>query len=247
MYTLSNAKVKLYQSLKEKKYRKQHGLFLAEGKKLVKDGIKAGIDWDCIIIRQDFNEPDLYIPDGIPVFDCKPEIFNKLATQEQAEGIIGIARMETPSEWNSALPTLALYKINDPGNMGTLLRTALWFGIRQVVCDVDTVELYNPKTVRATMGAIWSLQVQYLADLSTFLEENHENLIIADLSGIEISQFKGWKSNSILLMGSESNGLEGLRLPSTITKVKIGGSDLMESLNVGVAGGIMMYEWVKNL
>lgn len=246
MYTLSNTKVKLYQSLKEKKYRKQHGLFLAEGKKVVSDGIDADIQWESIIVRADFNEEDFFIPSTIPVYTCKNEIFNKIATQEQAEGIIGIARMENPTDWNPSQPTLALYKINDPGNMGTLLRTALWFGIQQVVCDTETVELYNPKTVRATMGAIWSLKVYYLADFSEFLNKNHENIIVADLSGTEISRFEGWKPNSMLLMGSESNGLDGLQLPEAIAKVRIGGSARMESLNVGVAGGVMMYEWWNN-
>jgi TrmH family RNA methyltransferase len=245
MYTLSNTKVKLYQSLKEKKFRKQHGLFLAEGKKVVGDGIEADIQWESILIRADFNEPDFYIPSNIPVYTCKTEVFNKIATQEQAEGIIGIARIELPPEWNPTLPTLAIYKINDPGNMGTLLRTALWFGIHQIVCDAETVELYNPKTVRATMGAIWSLQVHYLTKFSEFLNKNREKIIVADLSGIEISRFKDWKSNSILLLGSESNGLKGLQLPENHTKVSIGGSGMMESLNVGVAGGIMMYEWFK--
>jgi TrmH family RNA methyltransferase len=247
MYTLSNTKVKLYQSLKEKKFRKQHGLFLAEGKKVVRDGIEAGTQWESILIRADFDEPDFYIPSNIPVHTCKSEIFNKISTQEQAEGIIGIAHIEPPLEWNSMLPTLALYKINDPGNMGTLLRTALWFGIQQIICDTETVELYNPKTVRATMGAIWSLQVHYLVDFSVFLAKNYKKVVVADLSGTEISSFTAWKSNSILLLGSESNGLKGIHLPENITGVSIGGIGMMESLNVGVAGGIMMYNWFKSV
>ena len=248
---LSNAKLKFYQSLREKKYRKRYGLFLAEGKKLISEGLNAGINFEAILTDENILSEATASIDFPQLLDqniltCTETQIHKIATLEQPEGMIGIAFINDLKEdsWVEENPGIALYKIADPGNMGTILRTALWFGIRQVVCDMGTVELYNPKTVRATMGAVWKMNVIYVEELNHWLQDRKKYVVGADMKGTPIHDFKAWKRNNIFLFGNESNGLKGLETQN-YDSVHIAGKQQIESLNVGVASGIILHEWMN--
>ncbi len=138
---------------------------------------------------------------------------------------------------------ILLDDIQDPGNLGTLMRTADWFGIKQFVCSPNTVDLYNSKTLQATMGSFLRISVWY-QDLSQFITENNLKVAGALLEGNEFED-KDLQVMDALILGNESRGISKHLRPKINLPLRIKGSGNAESLNVAVAGAIFMEHWVK--
>jgi TrmH family RNA methyltransferase len=136
--------------------------------------------------------------------------------------------------------------ISDPGNMGTILRTADWFGFDEIICSEDTVELYNPKVVQSTMGSLFRVKVIY-TDLPKYIESIAEKgfaIAGADLDGVNAFEYQ-FPEKTALVIGSESHGIRP-NVESLLTqKVHIPGSGNAESLNAGIAAGILLSCWFK--
>ncbi|MDY0015162.1 MAG: RNA methyltransferase [Bacteroidales bacterium] len=243
---LSKNELKFLRSLQQKKYRKEYQLFLVEGTKSVKEVIEsdfvvkkvfAGQKW----IEAHANELPVEITQLTPV-EC--EQISSLQTPPEI-----FALVEMKSNLLPVLPEkfLMLDDIKDAGNLGTLIRTADWFGIECLVCSEQSVELYNSKTIQASMGSFAHVKVFY-TDLIDFISRLPKAYTIygAFLDGKEVGKVN-FPAKSIVLIGNESKGISDALLPYVGERIFIAGQahHPMDSLNVGAATAILCYELMK--
>ncbi len=249
---LSKSQQKLINSLKQKKYRTKHSLFIAEGKKTVSDLLNSSLKIKTIFgikeLLQNINKKD------IEIVESSKSDLSKISFLKNSSDIIALVEIpELKIDYTEITNNLsiALDTIQDPGNLGTIIRTADWFGITNIYCSKDTVDVYNPKVVQATMGAIAKVNVHYV-DLSEIFCK------IAAVEGFNIygSFLEGesiYKINldnrGIILMGNEGKGISKelekfvdnkLYIPK-FYKEEIGS----ESLNVSVATSIIVSEFMR--
>lgn len=251
LYMLSNAQIKLIRSLEQKKYRNQHGLYVAEGEKIVSEILHAKVAFDKVYVTTNWIEKNA------DLFHQNEQLISVVSDAELKK----ISFLHTPNEALALMPlhypsinniqfsenlVLALDTVQDPGNMGTIMRIADWFGINSIVCSDNCVDVFNPKVIQATMGAFLRVKVFY-TQLEDFLKEQKNKAIPiygALLNG-EVIYNAELSNNGILLMGNESKGIhenliEFIDKPLFIPK--FGGA---ESLNVSVATGIICSEYSR--
>jgi RNA methyltransferase, TrmH family len=247
---LSKALIKIINSLSHKKYREKYRLFVAEGEKLVGDLIKMRAPVKTILSSKPIN----YIPDGVEFIQCAPSELDKISFMMNNQGIIALIRIiDKPLDLNSlnGSVSIGLDGIQDPGNIGTIIRLANWFGVKHILCSKECADIYNPKVVQATMGAMMGVEIHYL-ELENVLKELKKSadfkLYGTYMEGESIYSSK-LKSNGMLIMGNEGKGISE-RIGKLINK-KISippfysGNFKVESLNVGVATGIIISEFVR--
>jgi RNA methyltransferase, TrmH family len=234
---LSKNEVKYIQSLYHKKQRIQEGLFVAEGIKLVNEFLASNFIVHTVYTLQE------NMPINIGDVNCKivtQTELQSISNLQTPNGMLAVVQQQTPSTqpvFTNKL-TLVLDGIQDPGNMGTILRIANWFGITQIIASNNTVEIYNPKVVQSTMGSIIQTKVWY-KDLPIFLQSISIPIYGAVLNGASIYTTPKPKEG-ILIIGNEGNGISNDVLPfitHAITIPKIGEA---ESLNAAVATGIIL-------
>ena len=239
---LVKKKIKYIQSLGQKKFRQQERLFIAEGPKLVKELLEA----DASMVKEVFAVQE-WIRDN-------EKILVKIAVTEITETELErISQLTTPNKVLAVVKqfdegnnistkgkiTLALDGIKDPGNLGTIIRTADWFGIKQIICSHDSAEVYNPKVVQATMGSIARVKVFY-TDLKEWLYEQKDVRIYATtLDGQDVSAVKKIKEG-IIVFGNESKGISDEILQLANEKISIPKKGKTESLNAAVAAGVVL-------
>lgn len=233
-----NKDVKLVRSLSQKKFRTLHGLFIAEGKKIVEEAIRSGLKIHSVYTT-DPGFADFY-PDCETVTAKEMESMSELSTPSPYLAVIEQRKTTwtTPNE----NPVILLDGISDPGNLGTIIRTAEWFGIRSVICSENCVELYNPKVVQSTMGSIFRVSVM-VTSLNKAIPEMKTagyHVCGADLSGTSLFTFRKDQKKYALVIGSESHGISSEVKTLLDESVTIPGKGKAESLNASVAAGIMM-------
>lgn len=240
---LTKNTIKQIASLKQQKFRKELGLFVVEGRKMVDELLHSHFETVNLFATEAFLNGHPTFAEAETVSEMQME---QMSGQDTPPGILAVVRIPEQKETKtSSRFVLALDGIANPGNMGTLLRTAEWFGITDVVCSPDCVELWNPKTVQATMGSLFRMQV-WKADLPSFLHEASSKgkaVYGALLEGENLFEMRE-KPEGIIVIGSESHGIRADVLPCItrpVTIPRVGGS-LTESLNAAVAGGIIMAE-----
>lgn len=244
---LSKNKIKLIQSLQLKKFRDESQLFIAEGEKLVFD-LSKGFDIDCLILTEKHAErKDL--PKSKERIICSEEEMKKASRQKQPQGIMALLKMkETITEIDYLHNiVLVLDGIQDPGNLGTIIRLADWFGIKQIVCSNDTADHYSSKVVQSTMGALARVEVSN-TDLIQFIDKIDSKTAIYGtlLDGKNIYEQELSKSG-LIVMGNEGKGIsEALKQyitkPLFIPNYPIE-SESSESLNVATATAIVCAEF----
>lgn len=251
MRPLSKAKLKLFTALQQKKYRHQNRLFLAEGVKLLQEALKSSFELEAVVVREGNSTPALAGISAESLFVATPADFLKLSTQVHSEGVIAIVKIPPPPHFQAinqltdpvSAPTLVLEDLRDPGNLGTLIRTADWFGFHHLICSHGTVDVYNPKVVRAAMGSLFRVHITYLKDFHGFLREQAAAIWAADMEGADLGQVQ-LHSKPMILMGNEANGVsETTRSIPGLEKVTIPKVGDAESLNVGIAAGILTAAW----
>ncbi|MFK8055002.1 MAG: TrmH family RNA methyltransferase [Saprospiraceae bacterium] len=251
---ISNAQRQRVRGLQQRKFRRKYTAFLVEGRVNVLEVLSSGLE-----VQELYGLPELLEGfrqnasfreslNRIEVFEVGQSELERLSTQRSPDGVLAVVQMPTYdwSTFSSAKKLLLLDGVADPGNAGTLIRTAEWFGIEGVLSLPGSVEWYNPKVVAAARGSLFRMP-----HLSIQLEEisNHvadHQLVVADLAGDSFGSFE-WSEHSILAIGSESHGpsKELLQLsPKPITIPRAQGQ-LTESLNAGVAGAILLASWGK--
>jgi TrmH family RNA methyltransferase len=245
MQTLSKAKIKLFSSLQQKKYRLQSRLFVVEGKKMLAEALASNWPIESLVLRDDQLATADSFPPHLPTFQATAPDFKRISAQTSPEGILAVLHMpeDQKLEVLPKGPGFLVAGIQDPGNLGTLLRTANWFGHRGIVLGPGTVDVWNPKTLRASMGAIFRLPV-YEVDghWSSFLRSHLSRLWIADMGGESLVE-ANLPGDAWVLLGNEAQGIsEALRNLPGIRRIHIPRFGQGESLNVGIAAGILAWK-----
>lgn len=241
MEALSKAKQKWIRSLQQKKNRDLESLFVVEGEKSVLEGILAlSSHLEILVTLESFASqiPSQFYSSTFTVTTKELEQISDLKTPNKCLAVF--RRPET-----SLLPnvlSIALDGIQDPGNMGTILRLADWFGVKQLICSKDTVDCYNSKVIQSSMGAIYRIPVHYV-DLAGFLQNSPQQKFGAMLNGKNYKEVD-YPQDAILIMGNEGKGvrpeIEALfDVPVTIPRF-----GEAESLNVATATAILLAEIV---
>jgi RNA methyltransferase, TrmH family len=244
---LSQAKIRSIQRLERKKYRYQNGTFLVEGIKGIRDGIAAGLKLlDLFIV--DSTKSTFDLKEAVEISEQQMKQISQLTTPSDA---LAVFEMPELAHWESSGWILALDKIQDPGNLGTILRTADWFGWKQVWCSKGTVDVYHPKVVQATMGSYARMHCHTL-DLENEIRNDSRPAFAADLSGISLATFDPPQSG-ILVIGNEGNGLSQEVSEVVNEKIHIASapSSNVESLNAAVSTAIIVHTisnrlWSRN-
>ena len=254
---LSKNKIKFINSLKKKKHRNETGLFIAEGVKLVNEILASGFRVPLLCATPEWTETTAYksqanIKELITITQEELRRISGQSNPNQVLAVVEQPSQEIDEEKMLNELSLVLDNINDPGNLGTIIRIADWFGINNLICSRDTVDVYNPKVVQSTMGSICRVTIQYRA-LHEFLPKYSKtgDVIIYGSSLEGKSIFDAPLSNKgIVVMGNESHGISEELLPYINTQLyipnfsKISGNRA-ESLNVSVAAGIICAEFRK--
>lgn len=234
-----NSKYKLWSKLSQKKYRLKEQLFLVEGEHLVVEAKKAGVIVDVLLCEGtsfEINAPVTYL--------AKP-LFDKLASTVTSAGIVAVCRMQVEGIANKNR-LLLVDGVQDPGNLGTLIRSALAFGFDGLVMSEDTVDIYNAKVVRATQGALFKLAMvrTNLVDYVTHLKKAGVVVYAAALDDHAKALSDIIPTRCLaFIVGNEGSGVCDSLISISDGSVVIEMSEMVESLNVGVAGSILMHRF----
>jgi len=255
---LSHNQIKYINSLKIKKFRQQHNAFIVEGEKGVSELLDSSLRTIKIFAIKEWleNYSKYQKANTIEIQEITELELKKisdLVTPNQVLAIAGIPENEIQEATELNYMMLALDGIRDPGNMGTILRTADWFGISRIICSSDSVDVYNPKVIQATMGSFGRVKVSHV-NLSDFLNNIPKEVPIygALLEGPDITK-KTFTKPGIILIGSESHGISRELIPFVNQPLHIPrfnvseGKNHAESLNASIANGIICYEICKQL
>nr|WP_311457389.1 RNA methyltransferase [uncultured Capnocytophaga sp.] len=234
---LSKNQQKIIQKLQQKKYRNELGLFVVEGKKGILEFVQAGFKVEAIFATSLFSEQ----LNKLPLTLISKEELSKISTLKNPDE--GVAIFHQPKRKGILQEgiILALDNIQDPGNLGTLIRLCDWFGIETLLCSEQTVDCYNPKVVQASMGSLSRVEVHYLP-LAGFLVTCDLPVYVATLEG-ENLYTTTFPEDCVIVLGNEANGVspEVTALANgAITIPRFGRRQQAESLNVAMAGAIIM-------
>jgi len=246
----TKAQIKLIKSLHLKKFRNEYNLFVAEGSTNVLDLLNSPFRLQWLFARESWIEK----------FEEKAREFNAqqipgkememMSSLKNSSEVLAVFKLPELPDFNPVAIddyVLALDSIKDPGNLGTIIRTADWFGIRSIICTRETVDVYNPKVVQATMGSLARVQVHYV-DLEKVLSETPTDIDVygAYMHGEPVSSIEK-QGKGIILIGSEAHGISKDYLSLITHKVTIPtfakGKASAESLNAAVATAILCYEF----
>jgi TrmH family RNA methyltransferase len=245
---LSKSQISLLKSLQHKKFRKEHGLFLVEGHKSVIEFVNTAYQVDTIYHTATIAPKLLNLSRKINFQEISLADLEKISSLKTPQEVIGLVKMPIwPSLNYNTLKnrfSLVLDGVQDPGNMGTIIRTADWFGITDIICSEDTVDVYNSKVVQATMGSLARVNVHY-TDLATTLPQIKLPIFGALLDG-ENMYSTNFGNEGLLAMGNEGNGLRPDIQALINKKITIPRVGQAESLNVAIATAIFCSEIKRN-
>ncbi|MFT4205201.1 MAG: RNA methyltransferase [Chitinophagaceae bacterium] len=236
---MTKNEIKYIQNLSDKKNRDSEKRFIVEGPKMVKELLRSNFRIEKIWGTEDSIQP----PSHVPFEKIAPTDMARISQLRTPSTLLALVHQPTESPtMETHAWTLALDGIQDPGNLGTIIRIADWFGITQIVASTDTADCYNSKVVQATMGGILRVHVQY-SDLETYLQHTDQPIYGALLDGENIYQTKD-NPKGILVIGNESKGIRPhiqsfIQHPVTIPRI-----GQAESLNAAVATGIIVGQLV---
>ena len=236
---LSKNQVKLIQKLHQKKYRNELNLFIVEGKKSINEFLQAGYTPQLLIATEAFTTN---VPQHLITPVSKDEL-RKVSTLQNPDE--GLAVFEQPKHKGILQEgvIVALDNVQDPGNLGTIIRLCDWFGVETLLCNTQTVDCYNPKVVQASMGSLTRVAVHYL-DLAAFLTTTALPVYTMDLEG-ENLYTATFPKDCILILGNEANGISSevrALYNEVITIPRFSKHQRTESLNVAMAGAIILSE-----
>lgn len=233
--------VKQVRQLHQKKFRTAEQLFIIEGIKMLEEALRFNPQCiQAIYVSEKLELPFVVPNEKLTVVTDK--VLRQLSTLKNPQGIFAVCR-QFNAEIDQKTFSIALDRIQDPGNMGTILRLAAWFGVKQIIASPDSVDQFNPKVVQASMGAIFNVSVIY-TDLKEFLSQCDVPVYGALLSGENVYTQK-LKPEGIILMGNEGNGISDALLPFITSPLHIPKFGEGESLNVAMATGVFLSEFCR--
>ena len=236
--SLSKNHIKLITSLSQKKYRQKHKLFVVEGVKVVQEFLNSSYELEIVFSTDtDFSSTNKFI-------EVTDQELKKISSLKNPNKVLAIFKI--PNQINPIMGGLILVldSINDPGNLGTIIRLCDWFGIEQLVCSNETVDCFNSKVVQASMGSLTRVAISYL-DLKKYLQNVSVPIFIADMDGLNVYKTK-LPDSAVLVLGNEANGISDDIKQLVTTKITIpryGAFQQTESLNVATASAILLSEF----
>ncbi|OYD43495.1 TrmH family RNA methyltransferase [Sphingobacterium cellulitidis] len=244
---LSKAQISLITSLQHKKFRTQHNLFVVEGIKSVLEFIHSSYKISKIFATAEAAAKLGKIPQNIKLDELTDAEFNKISGLKNPQGALALVEIPQFDQLHltnlKGKHSLILDDVQDPGNLGTIIRTAEWFGIENIICSIGTVDAYNPKVVQATMGSLSRIEIHYL-DLEEFILKNNMPIFGALLNGESIYE-TNFGDEGFIMMGNEGNGIRESLIPKVDKAVTIPRVGNAESLNVAVATTIFCSELTR--
>jgi TrmH family RNA methyltransferase len=235
---LSKNQVRFIRGLKLKKNRKSEGLFLAEGIKVVEELLNSDFQVDTLFHTEDYLPPHSISAQVVTNRELK-----SLSSFSAPNQVLGVFRIPDPKSIPEKGIMLALDDVNDPGNLGTIIRLCDWFDIPQILCSLNTVDCYNPKVVQASMGSLSRVQLNYL-DLATYFSTANRTVYGTFMEG-ESLYATTFEKDAILVMGNEANGISDEVRKCVSKEVSIpqfGKVKSTDSLNVAMATAIFLSE-----
>jgi len=241
--SISKSQLKIITSLSQKKYRQKHQLFIAEGLKVVNELLNSSFKIDTLFATDDF-QTDISLDKIIRISD---KDLQKISTLKSPNKVLGLFVIpdEKPLQKNGL--TIVLDTINDPGNLGTIIRLCDWFGVSQLLCSVETVDCYNQKVVQASMGSLTRISIKYI-DIEVYLSGTNLPTFIADMDGENVYK-SALPKEAILIMGNEANGVSDkikTLIKNKISIPRFGENQETESLNVATATAILLSEFKRS-
>ncbi len=242
---LSKNKIKLINSLATKKYRYKNRLFVAESPKLVSDLTKSDLTIVEIFCTEKFQSA---FADFNPIL-VSPAELKKISFLQHPQGVLALIKIPENKFTEINDLTLALDNIQDPGNLGTIIRIAHWYGIKNIVCSEGTVDLYNPKTIQSSMAAFAFTNIIY-TPLKEYLKKLQKPVYGALMTGKNVYK-QSLSSDAVLVVGNEGNGISSELLPFITHPLSIPdfpeGEAIIDSLNVSMATAILCSEFRRRL
>ena len=242
--SLSKSQFKLINSLQVKKYRYKHGLFIAEGMKVVHELLNSSFELDQLFCVPDIlGEFEAYHPEEISEGELK-----KISTLKSPNKVFGIFKIGLLTSQEGSGLKVVLDDVNDPGNLGTIIRLCDWFGVEELICSKYTVDCYNTKVVQSTMGSLSRVSIKYV-DLEMYLQDLNAPIYIADMDGANIYN-SDLPQNGVVVMGNEANGVSDSVKALVDKKLSIprfGKIQETESLNVATATSIILSEFRRSI
>ena len=242
--SISKNQIKLITSLSQKKYRQKHKLFIAEGVKVVGEFLASSFELETLFCIDGF---DSEVSDQKIVRISENDL-KKISNLKTPNKMLGLFRIPTQKPQKNSNLIMALDAVNDPGNLGTIIRLCDWFGVDQIICSNDTVDSFNQKVVQASMGSLTRVSILYL-DLANYLTNTNLPAFIADMDGVNVYNTQLPKEG-ILVMGNEANGVCEEIKQLVTTKIAIprfGAIQETESLNVATASAILLSEFRRGI
>ncbi|MBP9688181.1 MAG: RNA methyltransferase [Bacteroidia bacterium] len=238
---LSKARIKIIQSLHLKKYRNELKLFVVEGKKQVAELLTSNYQISCLIATHNWAmQHAQYITNNTELITVSDDELKKVSLLQAPQDVLALVQMPDINYLPELLInnfTVVLDGIQDPGNLGTIVRIADWYGIKNIVCSLDCVDIYNPKTIQATMGSFARVNVYY-TDLIEVLNQIDLPVYGALMQGESLHTVQLHK-NALLIIGNEGKGISENLLQYITNPITIPKFGEAESLNAGVAAAII--------
>ena len=246
---VSKNDIKRIKQLEQKKYRQREGLFVAEGPKVVDDLLRCGYQPTVIYATNEWNEDNAHFDTRLRVSQFRIDIISneelrKISFLQHPQQVLAVFPIPQQSFPEPKGLCLALDGVQDPGNLGTIIRIADWFGIKNIYCSTDTADAWNPKVIQATMGSIARVNICY-GDLSILLSQTSLPIYGTLLDGNDLYQ-EDLSKDGIIVMGNEGNGISQPIRKLVNKKLLIpsyNNNDTAESLNVAIATAITCAEF----
>lgn len=243
---ISRSQIKQIKSLHRRKGREEHQLFIVEGKRAVEDIWQSGMELVHLYLSNDYEGAVDFISEDFPVSYIHSREMKSISTLKSPPGILAVVKISGQKTANPREERfIILDGLSDPGNIGTIIRAAHWFGYETIYCSPDTVDVYNPKVIQATMGSIGKIKVLY-TDLEKLIDRLKPQIKTAALAmdGESINNISFSGEAVALVIGNEANGVSPSVMKKVDLKLTIPPADNKnkpESLNASVAASIAMF------
>ena len=243
--SLKNPKVQAWRSLKDRKGRKETGCFLVEGRKMVEEALRSRFPVEAVLADES-RLAELSLPANVPVYALPEHVLAAVCDTKTPQGLAAVVRMTGSDSLGSRL--VALDGVQDPGNVGTIIRTADAAGLDGVLLSAQCADAFSPKVLRATMGSVFRMGIRVTEDLPgelTRLKQEGFSVLSSQLDGTPFYEREPVGERFCLVIGSEGNGVTPEVQQVATHRVKLPMRGGAESLNAAVAAGIMMYELMR--
>ncbi len=240
---VSKNQIKLINSLQQKKYRQLHQLFIAEGVKVIQELLASNILLEHLYVTENLF-------DGVAATQktlISENELKKISCLSTPNNCLALFRIPVQRELSSNGLVIALDDVRDPGNLGTIIRLCDWYGVNQIICSEQTVDVYNPKVVQATMGSISRVALAYV-DLKDYLSKTNQTVFGTFMDGKNVYKTE-LPSSGILVLGNEANGISAAveeLVTERLAIPRFGNIQQTESLNVATATAIFLSEFKRS-